>query len=1425
MKLSLQVASHSRLSRTVSPSKVLDTKSFFLDFQWLLLVKWSSPDLMTVHNLKEHLKWLVTSNPVKPPPLGLTASSAEAGNTGTVVDGIPYAPNLQVENIVPDVRANEVDHHNFRESQPEIPSPLSHSTSYAETGIMARLQSAPRSGTKSRLLSQMMTAPLRTPRASQSQTPSASLQNRFDQGTSGIFPYTKALSNCSADHSGRPRTVKAVEQKKYQLQTPATSTARERLISTGTSVDLSGEVELQNSSSAEEVFGESRQIWREDSAARKEPLSKIGKKRKSEELEVGVVDGIHTPHLSQSSFIAVDAYPDEAPPPYSRIFPESFPPNSRTTDQSSSQRIRPETHKTNLNQSSPPSKRTKHVPKNPQTPRREAMPLLRELRQAGLNVPVESRYAKSVFCGEAVKPENTIADSEDEGSEVELEESAEAPNMDDVITVKEDIGETIYPVLPKIAATTGMNPSRVRFETGRALDTATTKAELNPSASCFTRTSSDPSPFQHDSPTKLASEQVRQQHKSSDSLGNIARGLTNKERDSVNCFMNLPPYCVENYRGSLHLARTSNAEKLYICLVEGGIGSPEMQQESASLKVKIDALDILIRLKNDYVKVNRHKEELKRRIITAIQDDQDLSTYAQDLAKSKAIAEDLLKIELQISNSLAKAALPLTDAQPLSYSHASKIPDSTDNSDKRSTLLVQATQNPQQYQNLRAPEKRVSLAHAPATTQYVQQTQVLDTSPRTPKKLAQTNFSQIQRSPLRTYTSSPRTKDVNAYFSPSKRKPRFEEPVTDAKTRQRLDIDMVKPSIGSQPKHSHQIVEEYDLEEETFSANMASPLQAFVDEDDYGHDVDDEEMLEVTEEFESRSLLPSAGYGAERRQVFAETTGNVIRLEKPKSRSSQTNAAAQASHMQHVWSRDVKAAMKERFHLRGFRPNQLEAINATLSGKDTFVLMPTGGGKSLCYQLPSIIKSGKTRGVTVVISPLLSLMQDQVAHLQNLKIQALLINSEVTTEHRRLVMESLRDPQVEKYIQLLYITPEMLSKSQAIISAFRDLYQRQKLARIVIDEAHCVSQWGHDFRPDYKLLGQVRGQFKGVPVMALTATATENVKVDVIHNLGIENCEVLTQSFNRPNLTYDVRSKGKGKEVLDDIVTTIKTLYKNQSGIIYCLSRKNCESIAEKLRNEHHIMAYHYHAGMDPGEKTSVQKQWQAGIYHVIVATIAFGMGIDKPDVRFVIHHTIPKSLEGYYQETGRAGRDGKRSGCYLYYGYQDINALKRMIDDGEGSWEQKERQRQMLRNMFSFCENRSDCRRVQVLNYFNESYNREDCNGACDNCNSKCSFESQDFSKFAIAAITLVKKIEQDSVTLLHCVDVFRGGKTKKITSLKHSILEEYGAGSQLERGDVERLFYRLLSEDALAEENKVNKGGFATNYLHVGIGDRIIP
>ncbi|CAK4034584.1 ATP-dependent DNA helicase [Lecanosticta acicola] len=592
-----------------------------------------------------------------------------------------------------------------------------------------------------------------------------------------------------------------------------------------------------------------------------------------------------------------------------------------------------------------------------------------------------------------------------------------------------------------------------------------------------------------------------------------------------------------------------------------------------------------------------------------------------------------------------------------------------------------------------------------------------------------------------------------------------------------------------------------------FSNRMGTPpMQYGYEEDDYGIDDGDDEMLLKTEN-----------------EVRKPQTSARCQSKPPSAKSKKLSAKEEdelyRKNFSYPWSVDVGKVLKEKFRLKGFRENQVDAINATLGGKDTFVLMPTGGGKSLCYQLPALISSGKTRGVTIVISPLVSLMEDQVQHLRKLNIQAFLVNGETTRDERSHLMDGLEQDDVEKFVQLLYITPEMLSKSQAMMNSFERLYQRKRMARLVIDEAHCVSQWGHDFRPDYTAIGEVRRKFPGVPVMALTATATEAVKFDTIHNLGIKGCELFTRSFNRPNLYYEVRMKGKGKEGIENVANLIKEKHSKQTGIIYCLSRKNCEDLAKTLCEEYRIKAHHYHAGLETAEKSEVQKNWQEGRYHVIVATIAFGMGIDKANVRYVIHHSIPKSLEGYYQETGRAGRDGKPSSCYLFYGYQDAGKLRRMIDENkESSREQKDRQRQMLRKMTQYCDNQSDCRRVQVLRYFSEAFDQEDCMSGCDNCNSNSTFEDVDFTKYAKKAVSLVKELSHKKTTLLHCVDVFRGALTKKIKDLKQDKLDEFGAGQDIDRGDAERLFYRLLADDAIREENVLNGKGFAQQYVALG-------
>lgn len=561
-------------------------------------------------------------------------------------------------------------------------------------------------------------------------------------------------------------------------------------------------------------------------------------------------------------------------------------------------------------------------------------------------------------------------------------------------------------------------------------------------------------------------------------------------------------------------------------------------------------------------------------------------------------------------------------------------------------------------------------------------------------------------------------------------------------------------------------------------------------------------------------LMDTSGNRSPQSRKVTKATAPLPIEQRKKKKFAQVAAEVtlKSSGMQHPWSKDVLDALHNRFHLKGFRNNQLEAINAALSGKDVFVLMPTGGGKSLIYQLPSIIQSGETRGVTLVVSPLLSLMQDQVGHMERLGISAANINGDCTQMQKRLVFEQLRMENVESVLQLLYITPEMLAKNEAMVNSLAKLNGRGKLARLVVDEAHCVSQWGHDFRPDYKMIGSLRERLPGLPLMALTATATEEVRLDVIHNLKMNGCETFSQSFNRPNLAYIVRPKAKS--LVDEIMEIIQEEYPDKTGIIYCMSKADCEKLAAKLR-EFRVSAQHYHAGMTAPERIKIQKDWQAKKVKVIVATIAFGMGIDKADVRFVIHHTLPKSLEGYYQETGRAGRDGKVSGCYLFYSFKDTQYLYRMINDGEGDHQQKQRQRAMLRSVVLYCENKHDCRRVQVLNYFDETFSRDDCNDTCDNCSSKDVYVTIDVNAEAVKALNIVKALQLPRATLLNCVDVFRGSGSKRIMELG-SHLPEYGEGKHFQRGDCERLFYLLLSMDAIHEQREV-RGGYPCSYTVV--------
>ncbi|MBC7389592.1 MAG: ATP-dependent DNA helicase RecQ, partial [Opitutaceae bacterium] len=391
---------------------------------------------------------------------------------------------------------------------------------------------------------------------------------------------------------------------------------------------------------------------------------------------------------------------------------------------------------------------------------------------------------------------------------------------------------------------------------------------------------------------------------------------------------------------------------------------------------------------------------------------------------------------------------------------------------------------------------------------------------------------------------------------------------------------------------------------------------------------------------------------------------------------------------------DVKGKLKEIFGFDNFRGTQEQIINNILSGKNTFVIMPTGAGKSLCYQLPALVQDG----CAIVISPLIALMKNQVDNLNAFGINAHFLNSTLTKGEITKVKNDVTSGKTK----LLYLAPESLSKEENLT-----FLQNSNISFVAVDEAHCISEWGHDFRPEYRKIKTIIGMMGNLPVIALTATATPKVQVDIQRNLQMEEADIFKSSFNRKNLYYEIVPKLDAKKQL---ITYVRK-HKGQSGIVYCLSRKKVEEIAELLK-VNGVKALPYHAGLDPHVRMNNQDAFLNDSAAVIVATIAFGMGIDKPDVRFVIHYDAPKSLEGYYQETGRAGRDGLEGNCVMLYSYDDIIKLEKFNKDK--SVTERDNARQLLHEMAAYAES-PVCRRRHLLHYFGETLDK-DC-GFCDNC------------------------------------------------------------------------------------------------------------
>lgn len=802
---------------------------------------------------------------------------------------------------------------------------------------------------------------------------------------------------------------------------------------------------------------------------------------------------------------------------------------------------------------------------------------------------------------------------------------------------------------------------------------------------------------------------------------------------------------------------------------------------------------------NGYCRLEAKREDLLVEITLAYDADQDID-------EAEARLEDLTK-EIEESERVLKRALVATGITAESFNSVPyPVPQQSEAGDVDATLAqsIGATRS----------SSRTSTFIPECASHNFQQSQSI--SGPASRAVSSEQLSAKSRLPVPPFSRPEMQSSRPAITNRSFANPPISAPIEDEDMEDFLDDD---EDIWIQPDAFQPRSYASAVPRTRTTTRPKSPIKARSrhqdNSSDYGNSDDDVAAMVAVAEVEQRQT-PSESHSTRQRarSVFSEASGNVapaarVKAVAKKSAKPIPKLKIPSELMQHPWSKDLLRAFKDRFRLEGFRHNQLEAINATLAGQDAFVLMPTGGGKSLCYQLPAVINTGKTRGVTIVVTPLLSLMQDQVDHLTSRGIVAKAFNGDMARSEKQDILENFKMRNPEHHVQLLYVTPEMINKSSAFLNGLQTLYRNNKFARLVIDEAHCVSQWGHDFRPDYKELGQVRQQFAGVPIIALTATATHNVIMDVKHNLSMKDCKVFSQSFNRSNLYYEIRPKER--QSVELIANLISEQYPGKTGIVYTLSRKQTEQIAKKLC-DHGISAKHYHAAMAAHEKTQVQRDWQSGRVKVVVATIAFGMGIDKPDVRFVVHQYLPKSLEGYYQETGRAGRDGLPSDCYLFFSHGDIFQLRKFIDESDGNSAQKERQKEMLNRVVMFCENTRDCRRSQLLHYFGEAFPSGECGKTCDNCRNAFHHETEDRTEIAKAVLDAV--MYHNRLTMIQCTEILQGKKKGKDEEPQPF----HGIAKGLKKYEIFRIINSLASEHALGEENRVGGGGIAIQYFIMG-------
>ncbi len=460
----------------------------------------------------------------------------------------------------------------------------------------------------------------------------------------------------------------------------------------------------------------------------------------------------------------------------------------------------------------------------------------------------------------------------------------------------------------------------------------------------------------------------------------------------------------------------------------------------------------------------------------------------------------------------------------------------------------------------------------------------------------------------------------------------------------------------------------------------------------------------------------------------------------------------------------LEAILKKHFGFEAFRPLQRDIIEETLAGRDALALLPTGGGKSICYQLPALVRDG----FTLVISPLIALMKDQVDGLLENGIPAAFLNSSVDESGAKETWRALYRGE----LKILYLAPERL-----LLDGMIEKLVSLNLRFVAVDEAHCISSWGHDFRPEYRALRKIRENHPNIPILALTASATDRVRQDIVDMLGIPDARFFVASFNRPNLSYRVIPRINPSKQIREILVD----HPDESGIIYCLSRNSTEIVAQDL-SSHGIKAVAYHAGLTSEQRAKRQEQFARDEIRVVVATIAFGMGVDKPDVRFVIHHDLPKNIESYYQETGRAGRDGLPSECVLLYSSADAAKLRTFIDQASDPLEREVAGKQ-LSQLLQFAES-SECRRVSLLRYFSEAYRDGEGNistscGACDNCLApRTEIDATEIAQKLLSCVVRIVKHSGFSVGLAHIADVLSGSNNEKVRKWGHDTLSTYGIG-----------------------------------------------